>query len=128
MKLRIKGNSIRLRVDRKDLATLIERGRVEEALRFGPGADSAFVYALELGEAPRGGPSATYHDGALTARLDRRDAEEWAGDDDRVGFERLQEVDGGGVRILIEKDFGCLDRPAGHDDDAHAFPNPSASC
>lgn len=127
MKLRLKANSIRLRLDRKDLEALIGRGRVEDALRFGPGEGAAFVYAVEVGEAPRGGASASYRDGRLTVRLDRRDVEEWAGGD-RVGFEHIQEVDGGVVRILVEKDFACLDRPTGHEDDAHAFPNPSASC
>lgn len=127
MKLRLKGNSIRLRLDRKDLATLLESGRVEDALRFGPGDESAFIFAVAAGDAPRGAPSASYRDGKLTVSLDRRDAEEWAGGD-RVGFEHVQQTDGGPVRILIEKDFACLDRPAGHDDDAHAFPNPSASC
>lgn len=127
MKLRLKGNSIRLRLDRKDLATLAEVGRVEDALRFGPGDGSAFVYAVEVGDAPRGGPWASYRAGRLTVSFDRRDVQEWA-DDDRVGFERVQEVDGGSVRILVEKDFACLDRTAGHADDAHAFPNPSKSC
>lgn len=125
MKLRLKGNSIRLRLDRKDLARLVEGGRVEDALRFGP--DSAFVYAVEAGDAPRGGPTASYRDGRLTVRLDRRDIQEWAAGD-RVGFENTHEVDGGTVRILIEKDFACLDRRTGHEDDAHAFPNPSESC
>ena len=125
MKLRLKGNSIRLRLDRNDLEGLVGRGRVEDMLRFGPA--SAFTYAVEVGEAPRGRPTAWYRDGRLTVRLDRRDVEEWAGGD-RVGFEHVQEVDGGAVRILIEKDFACLDRPSGHEDDAHAFPNPSGPC
>lgn len=125
MKLRIKGNSIRLRLDRRDLETLVEAGRVEDALRFGPGEASAIVYAVEVGDAPRGGPSASLRDGALTVRFDRRDVEEWAADDDRVGFERVQETDGGPVRILVEKDFFCRDRSRAHPDNAHAFPNPS---
>jgi hypothetical protein len=127
MKLRIKGNSIRLRLDRKDLETLTRDGRVEDALRFGPDEGSAFVFAVEIGEAPRGGPSASYRDGRLTVSFDRLDVEEWA-DDDRVGFERIQVSDGNVVRILVEKDFTCLDRTAGHEDDSHAYPNPSASC
>ncbi|WP_337176601.1 hypothetical protein [Paludisphaera sp.] len=127
MKLRLKGNSIRLRLDREDLAKLAGSGRVEDALRFGPGDGSAFIYAVEAGDAPRGAPSASYRDGKLTVSLNRRDVAEWAGGD-RVGYEHVQQTDAGPVRILIEKDFACLDRPAGHDDDANAFPNPSASC
>ena len=48
---------------------------------------------------------------------------------DRVGFDHQQPVDGGVVRVLLEKDFACIDRPAGEEaDDAYAFPNPSAIC
>ena len=46
MKLRIRGNSIRVRVDRKDLAELLDRGRVLDVLRFGPGSTHTFTYAV----------------------------------------------------------------------------------
>jgi hypothetical protein len=40
-----------------------------------------------------------------------------------------QVVEGGVVRVLLEKDLVCLNRPAGEEsDDAWAFPNPSAVC
>jgi hypothetical protein len=52
MKLRLKGNSIRVRLDRRDIERLIDEGRVHDAVRFGPGL--AFSYAVEGGPAPRG--------------------------------------------------------------------------
>ncbi len=36
MKLRIKGNSVRLRVTRSDLAKLINHGSIEETVYFAP--------------------------------------------------------------------------------------------
>jgi hypothetical protein len=126
MKLRLKGNSVRVRLDRRDLERLIDRGRVDDAVRFGPGV--AFSYAVELGAAPRERPRASYTDGCLTVRIDPEDAKAWLAGE-RVGFDHQQAVDGGVVRVILEKDFACIDRPIGEEaDDAYAFPNPSAAC
>lgn len=126
MKLRLKGNSIRIRLDRRDLAGLIERGGIEDALRFGPGAE--FCYAVEAASAPRGKPTASYAEGRLIVTIDPEDVRAWAATD-RIGFDHEQAVGAGTVRVVLEKDFACLDRAAGGEvDDAHAFPNPSAAC
>jgi hypothetical protein len=126
MKLRLKGNSIRVRLDRRDIERLFDEGHVDDAVRFGPGL--AFSYAVEMGAAPRERPTAFYFAGRLLIRIDPEDAEEWLAGD-RVGFDHLQDVEGGVVRVLVEKDFACIDRPLGEEaDDAYAFPNPSAVC
>ncbi len=126
MKLRLKGNSVRVRLDRRDIERLIDRGRIEDSVRFGPG--SAFSYAVEMGPAAPERPKASYTDGRLTIRIDPHDAEEWI-PGDRVGFDHNQVVDGCVVRVLLEKDFACIDRPAGEEaDDVYAFPNPTAVC
>jgi hypothetical protein len=83
---------------------------------------------VEVGVAPRDRPKASYADGRLTIRIEADDAEEWLAGE-RVGFDHEQAVDGGVVRVLLEKDFACVDRPVGEEaDDAYAFPNPSAVC
>ena len=43
MKLRIKGNSLRFRVTQSELAKLVELGRVEETIYFGPEPDGASI-------------------------------------------------------------------------------------
>jgi hypothetical protein len=126
MKLRLRGNSIRVRLDRRDIERLIDEGHVDDAVRFGPGL--AFSYAVEAGPAPRERPKASYTDGRLAIQIDRVDVEQWLSGD-RVGFDHEQPVEGGVVRVLLEKDFACIDRPLGEEaDDAYAFPNPSAVC
>jgi hypothetical protein len=126
MKLRLKGNSIRVRLDRRDIERLFDEGHVDDAVRFGPGL--AFSYAVEAGPAPRERPRVSYTDGRLTIQIDPVDVEEWLSGD-RVGFDHLQDVEEGVVRVLVEKDFACIDRPLGEEaDDAYAFPNPSAVC
>ncbi len=47
MKLRIKGNSLRLRLQQAEIAALREGKAVEETVRFSPA--SRLVYALERG-------------------------------------------------------------------------------
>ncbi len=99
MKLRLKGDSIRVRLDRRDIEGLIERGRIDDAVRFGPGL--AVWYAVEVGPAPRERPRASYADGRLTIRFDPEDAEGWLASE-RVGFDHQPVVDGGVVRVLLE--------------------------
>jgi hypothetical protein len=126
MKLRLKGNSVRLRLDRRDFEQLINEGRVEDAVRFGPG--QMFEYAVQVGPASRGCPMVSYTDGCLTIQINPIDADEWLAPE-RVGFDHQQPVDGGVVRVLLEKDFACIDRQPGEEvDDVYAFPNPTLSC
>jgi hypothetical protein len=128
MKLRIKGNSVRLRLDRRDLARLLETGGVEEGLRFGPGCERTFTYSVELESVPHNRPSVDYIAGCLVVKINRDDASAWQ-QTDLVGFDHQQEVEGGVVRVIVEKDFACVDRPAGEEaDDEFAFPNPEMVC
>jgi len=126
MKLRIRGNSIRLRLTRTEVARFAENGRVEDAVEFGTGLP-AFTY--ELISRPDGSIGARFDGGRLTVSIPQHEAKSWT-DSDMVGLEALQAVDDRRVlRILIEKDFACLSERAGEDDgDAFANPLASAKC
>jgi hypothetical protein len=126
MKLRIRGNSIRLRMDRRDISELLGRGHTGDEIRFGAGEDQALSYSVRLGPAPHNRPQVEFATGRLLVTIDPVDAETWRRTDD-VGFDHEQLVDRNTVlRVLVEKDFACIDRPAGEElDDAFAFPNPS---
>lgn len=128
MKLRLRKNSVRVRMDRKDVAELLGLGHVLDTIRFGPGVDHTFTYAVVVGVAPAGRPHAHYHAGRLVLTIDSEDAEAWA-EGGAVGFDHEQPVNGGTVRVILEKDFACLDRPAGDErDDEWAFSNPTGGC
>jgi Family of unknown function (DUF7009) len=79
MKLRLTGNSIRVRLDRRDIERLFDEGHVDDAVRCGPGL--AFSYAVRAVPAPRERPRVSYTDGSLTigpcttklALVERRD-------------------------------------------------------
>jgi hypothetical protein len=130
MKLRIRGDSLRLRLSRTEVTALAARGEVEDAVSFGGGV--RLVYALRVRDGAAGerltaaltsspeGPRVDVHVAAGAARA-------WTGGDE-VGIEATQETGPGQVlRILVEKDFACLTARAG-EDDSDAFPNPSSTC
>jgi hypothetical protein len=122
MKLRTRGNSLRLRLTRPEVAAVGRGERLEEVVSFAPG--ERLVYALECaGHAV----NARFAGGCVTVQVPAREAAEWSVSD-RVGIEAEQPVEPGVVlRILIEKDFACLTAREG-EDDADAFPNPHERC
>jgi hypothetical protein len=125
MKLRIRGNSLRLRLTRTEVDALANDGRVEDAIAFAPGESNRLVYAIVAREA--NGVSAEWTGRAMTVTLPSSLARDWA-TSERVGIEHEQPIgDAGTLRILVEKDFACL-TPRKGEDDENAFPNPNASC
>ena len=124
MKLRIRGNSIRLRLTRSEVRRLADNGTVEEWTDFGGGR--RFGYGLRADDVPA--PAASFDDRTVLVRLPRDAARRWA-DGDQVGIEGTQPVGGGAtLKILVEKDFVCIDGPADENQD-DAFPNPrGAAC
>jgi hypothetical protein len=122
MKLRIRGDSLRLRLTQPEVATLGEGGSVEESTSFGPGA--SLTYAVR---ATGTNVAATLGASRIEVTIPTATAKAWAAADD-VGIEALQPAsEGRTLRILVEKDFACLTKRP-HEDDADAFPNPNTSC
>jgi hypothetical protein len=125
MKLRIRGDSIRLRLDQSEVAQLRDGGRVEQAIHFGPGEGARLGYAVVADGVDE--PRAELHAGSIVVHLPRARVRAWA-DGDEVGLEAAQSTgDGRTLRVLVEKDFRCLASRPG-EDDRGGFPNPNASC
>ena len=120
MKLRIRGNSIRLRLLKSEVAQLAEIGAVSEATDFGGG--SALIYRI-VADPDAGAAAASFEEGIVTVSLPKDEANEWAADDEKIGIE----AESGGLSILIEKDFACLTR-TDDPDNLDAFPNPELVC
>ncbi len=125
MKLRIRGNSLRLRLTKSEVARIAEGLRLEETIMFGLEPHQRLSYALECstdGENMK----ADYRDGRITVRLPQTVAREWAMTD-RVSLDGEQTLDGSSdgavLRLLIEKDFACLTDRRGAED-ADTFPHP----
>lgn len=117
MKLRIRGNSIRLRLLKSEVAELSEKGSVSETTDFG---GSRFAYSLEVGSDRIG---ATFDGGTVTVSVPESEIREWAETDEKIGIE----TESNGLKILIEKDFACPTR-TDDPDNLDAFANPGAVC
>ncbi len=124
MKLRILGDSLRLRLSKSDVATFAETGRVEETIRFG--ASSRMVYALEHGE-DVAALEAVFADEKMTVRMPTSMARAWSETDEVTlsGEQPLQGEDS--LALLVEKDFKCAIPRAG-EEDYDGFEHPTGGC
>ncbi len=119
MKLRIHGNSLRLRLNQSEVAQFSKTGFVEDGIQFAPGA--SFAYALESMSSLKA-PQALYANGWLRIQVPGADAIDWVRSD-RVSISGEQPIESGQrLTILVEKDFQCLHGDEARDPDA--YPNP----
>lgn len=122
MKLRIKGNSLRIRVTQSELREFDEKGSVQDAVNFGGGR--ALVYRLS--RAPGNQElSATYNADVIEVRVPEAAARQWCSTD-LVTLSGTQSRDGVELRLVVEKDFACL-KPREGEDESDNFPHPDPS-
>jgi hypothetical protein len=128
MKLRIQGNAIRFRLNRKEVAELAVAGQILESVEFPPGGDHRLVYALQV-DTEHSAVAADFREGRITVRLPRSQAREWL-ETERTGVDGEQALGNGrALRIVVEKDFQCLHTEKGQIEsavDREAYPNPFA--
>lgn len=115
MKLRLQGNSVRLRLTRSEVERLRDTGLVEGSVDFGGG--EVLAYRLQSGLEP-GPVRAGFHLGTVTVWVSTEVAQAWATSDE-VGVY----AQSGTLAISIERDFRCLTRPLDkHERDAYPHP------
>ena len=115
MKLRIRHNSIRLRLTQSEVAQLRDAGAVEEYIEFEQG--QRLTYLIQSA-ADMESLTAEYRDGNILLTVPKLMVAAWA-DSAQVGMEST-----GPLRLMIEKDFRCID-PADPEDNVDTFPNPT---
>jgi hypothetical protein len=115
VKLRIEGNSLRLRLSQKEVAQLREWGRIESTIEFSPGQE--LVYMLE-GSFHAKSVSAAFDGQGIRVTVPAHVMTEWA-ESDQVSIEASSQA---GPHLLIEKDFQCLHSRGEQDLDAYAHP------
>jgi hypothetical protein len=121
MKLRLRGNSLRLRLTRNEVTRLADCGLVEETVTFGTDSGSVLVYRIRSAEAQDARHAAGRIDVTVTASSVR----EWAdGPAEGIYFETAAQL-----RVAVEKDFRCLAPREGEDDsDAYEHPGGTSTC
>ncbi len=122
MKLRIRGDSLRLRLKRGEVDRIAAGSSIVEETHF---PNSVLTYRLDVSENHE--ISASFDRGSLVISLPKSKVSDWA-DSDEVSLSAEQKLTGAGsLTLLIEKDFSCLE-PGHHrdgEDDEDTFPHPS---
>jgi hypothetical protein len=119
MKIRIKGNSVRIRLTRSEVDRFGKEGYIEERTSF---VNTHLTYALQKKEQEQ--LSASFENAKVTMNMPVVWADEWLATE-RVGYESNMPLpDGESLYLLLEKDFVCLDNTT--EDQSDNYPNPMA--
>lgn len=117
MKIRISGNSIRLRLTQTEVGQFVTLGIVSSTCQIGK---HNFIYQIKQEQTDN--IFAQLSEQTITIFVPKKLAQKWD-TDDRVGFDTTDE---NGLYILIEKDFQCL-KPRQNEDESDNFPNPQST-
>jgi hypothetical protein len=127
MKLRIKGNSLRLRTTRSETALFRDKQRIEASIRLGSGPEAVLTYGLEH-RPDIDAAGIVYQLHAVTVAIPSKHALIWA-DTDQVGiYGKIDLGDGEPLEFIVEKDFACIDGTDAQNEDAFPNPNSAATC
>lgn len=118
MKVRIKGNAIRFRLTKSEVATFCKVGYCEETIDFGA---NSLTYSLEAREGITD-LEASYTEDRITVYMSMEAKQNWF-ESARVGYSTTAAMDTEKqLSILVEKDFVCMDEAI--EDQSDNYPNP----
>ena len=120
MKLRIRGNSIRLRLTQSEVVQLATEGHVQNVTSFG---NAELKYAVVISNSGR--MEADLRDNEITVCVPQPMIAEWAASE-QIGIAESQAVRDDELQILVEKDFACI-KPRHGEEDSDTFTNPLAA-
>jgi hypothetical protein len=122
MKIRIKGNTVRYRLTKSDIAILVETGKLEDKTEF---IGNSLVYAIQTSSYDA--LSADFRDNTITLYLPSELLTKWAGTT-LVSLENSIPLSSGSqLYLLLEKDFKCIDGDV-NEDQSDFFENPNLNC
>lgn len=127
MKLRIRRNSIRLRLSKSEVEEFGNNGRVSDEICFGVSPSDNLIYSLEKSSDKL--VNAVFLNSEITVFVPPKIAKNWV-ETDEIGFEAEQVFnDDSNLKILVEKDFVCL-KPRDNEDesDNYSHPNQDKNC
>lgn len=121
MKIRIKGNSVRYRLSKSEVAKFGVEGLLSEETEMLGGT---LIYALKRTQEEN--LNVSFSEGCITFGMPEAIAHQWVNSEE-VGFQhRMLLPNGHEVFLLIEKDFVCIDNT--FEDQSDNYPNPNAAC
>ena len=120
MKIRIKGNSVRFRLTKTEVAAFCKYGAHSESTYF---ADQKFTYSLVARQGIEH-LQADYKDNTIRIYMPSSIRKTWE-DSDVVGYNHKMKLPTGKeLFLLVEKDFVCLDETT--EDQSDNYPNPKS--
>ncbi len=121
MKIRIKGNSIRFRLTKSEVAIFCKEGKYQEQTEFGT---KTLSYSIE-GKSGIDELEADFKEDTITIYMPQEELSTWA-TNNRVGYSNSVDWnDTSSLSLLVEKDFTCLDNTI--EDQSDNYPNPKLS-
>lgn len=121
MKIRVQGNSIRLRLTQSDVDEFDRNKALARSVQF-PGGQQFKYQILQTSQSVI---SASFDQRTITVHIPEPESRQWI-HSDQVGMTRNVSLESDEpLIILVEKDFQCLHERPG-EDERDAFPNPKA--
>jgi len=127
MKLRIKGNSLRLRVTPSEVEQLLHNGVIREHVQFTANSKDRLTYAV-VSSLSGLTTNVAYQSGNITVSVPEVELERWAGGDDVGVYADIALSGDQTLSVAIEKDYACLDRSDAENEDTFPNPNLAAVC
>lgn len=122
MKIRIKGNTVRYRLSKPEVALLAENGLLEEKTEFISGT---LVYAIKRSEGAS--LSADFADNSVVLYVPHSALQIWT-HTEQIGIDSyILLPNGNTLYLLLEKDFKCTDADV-KEDQSDYFENPHITC
>ena len=121
MKLRIKGNSLRIRLSKSEVDQLVSGSTLTDQTEFGKNSLRYMVQTVNTGEALE----ASYENNLIALFVPNSLIENWD-TNATVGFESMMTTGTGNLHLLLEKDFKCIDKTT--EDQSDFFENPAKTC
>jgi len=121
MKLRIQGNTIRLRLKKSDIDLFTLKGIVSEKTNFS--SNTIFNYSLKSSSEKE--ISATFNKNNIIVSIPKKIAENWVSSD-LISLKNKNST----PEILIEKDFKCTSKVCEETEEQKndSYPNPNEKC
>jgi hypothetical protein len=127
MKLRIKGNALRLRVAPSEVTQLLRGGAIREHVQFTANPKDRLTYEV-ISSLSEPTASVAYRLGNITVSVPELQLKKWAGSDDVGVYADIALGDDQVLSVAIEKDFACLDLSDAENEDTFPNPNLAAAC
>jgi hypothetical protein len=121
MKLRIKGNSIRLRLTQSEVEELNKKGHVEDLVNFGDGVK--FIYEIKKADLNKNILEPVCKANKISVLVCQDQISQWAQTNKVTIKENYINSDGDEVIVMIEKDVKC--GSPRDEDESDRFPHPS---